>query len=272
MEMIIPQEEKKALYPVAIFKEGWHLCFKNLKSFIGPYLVIYIPIFLLALIQMGTVRSNKPDFMQLLMGLANIILSGWGSVVIINIAKKISGGEICDFSASFKNSGKHLLSYLGASAIVLLVLSAIILCAVALSIFAGHIFWKANMVLTFLLICVFVVAAVSGVVYFSVRWGLYGILCVTEEASPIKSLKRSFRLVQNFVTAFVGDVGLLILTAFVFLIPMVIIAFVVNDKMVINFISLFYNMAVKLLLTPLWSLVFIGFYKKAGECIPETKE
>ena len=73
------------------------------------------------------------------MGLANIILSCWGSVVIINIAKKISDGELCNFSTSFKSSGRYLLSYLGAAALILLVLSAIILCSVALSVFAGRI-------------------------------------------------------------------------------------------------------------------------------------
>ncbi|MGA2775141.1 MAG: hypothetical protein ABSE81_03655 [Candidatus Omnitrophota bacterium] len=272
MQTIIPEDEKKVLHPVAIFKEGWSLCFKNLQSFIGPYLVIYLPILLLALIEMGMTRTNKPDLRQTLMGLVNIILSCWGSVVIINIAKKISDGQQCNFSASFKGSGKYLLSYLGAAIIMLLVLSAIILCGVTLSIFAGRIFWQINRVLTVLLICASMVAAVSGVVYFSIRWALYGTLCVVEEAGPIKALKRSFQLVRNYVTAFVADVGLLFLAAFVFIIPLIIIAFVVTDKMAINFISIFYNILIRLLIIPLWSLVFIGFYKKAQECIPETKK
>ncbi|MFA5276465.1 MAG: hypothetical protein WC417_06215 [Candidatus Omnitrophota bacterium] len=272
MEMIIPEEEKKALHPVAIFKEGWSFGFKNLKSFIGPYLVIYLPILLLALIELVMVRTGKPDLTQTLMGLANIILSCWGSVVMINIAKKISDGQPCNFSASFKDSGRYLLSYAGAAALMILTLAAIVLCGVTLSVLAGRIFWQMNRVLTVLLIGVSVVASVSGVVYFSIRWALYGILCVVEEAGPIKALKRSFQLVRNYVTAFVADVGLLLVAAFVFIIPLILIAFIVTDKMAINVLGIFYNMLVRLLIMPLWSLVFIGFYKKAKECIPETKK
>ena len=266
MQVIIPKQEyqeHKALHPVDIFKKGWELCLKNLRSFVGPYLVIYLPVLVLTLAQLVVIRSDQHDLTQALVGLVNIILSCWGAVVMINVAQKISSGKRCNFKESFTNSGKYLLCYLGAAGLLVLTLTVIVACGVAIPMIAVRALWHINRMLATLLISVSVVASVSGLVYFAIRWSLYGVICVVEDAGPVNALKRSLQLIKNYVNAFVAEVCLLIAVAVIFAIPLIIARYFVNDKFTFSFIAVFYNTFARLLVIPLWSIVFIGFYKKA---------
>ena len=265
MQVIIPEQENKALHPVTIFKEGWNLCAKNLRSFIGPYLAIYLPVLALTLVQLVIMRADQQDLTQALVGLANIILSCWGAVVMINVAQKISLGKTCNFKESFTSSGKYLLFYLGAAALLVLTLTVIVACGVGIPIIAVRTLWHINRVWATLLISVSVVASVSGMVYFAIRWSLYGILCVVEEAGPINALKRSFHLIENYVNAFVAEVCLLIVAVLIFATPLIMTRYIINDRFTVTLIAAFYSTFVRLLIIPLWSVVFIGFYRKAKE-------
>ena len=263
MQVIIPKQEHKVLHPVGIFKKGWDLWVKNLRSFIGPYLAIYLPVLVLTLAQLVVIHSDQHDLTQALVGLVNIILSCWGAVVMINVAQKISLGKTCTFKESFTNSGKYLLCYLGAAGLLVLTLTVIVACGVAIPIIAVRTLWYIHRMLATLVISVSVVASISGMVYFAIRWSLYGILCVVEDAGPVNALKRSLQLIKNYVNAFVAEVCLLIAVAVIFAIPLIIARYFVNDKFTFSFIAVFYNTFARLLVIPLWSIVFIGFYKKA---------
>ena len=265
MQVIIPKQEHqehKTLHPVAIFKKGWDLCFKNLRAFVGPYLAIYLPVLVLTLVQLAFIRSDRQDLAQALVGLVNIILSCWGAVVMINVAQKISSGKKCNFKESFTNSGKYLLCYLGAAGLLVLTLTVIVACGVAIPMIAVRTLWHINRMLATLLISVSIVASVSGLVYFAIRWSLYGVICVLEDAGPVNALKRSLHLVKNYVNAFVAEVCLLIAVAVICAIPLIIARYFVNDKFTFSFVAVFYNTFARLLVIPLWSIIFIGFYKK----------
>ena len=149
---------------------------KNLRSFIGPYLAVYLPVLALTLVQLIIVRFDQLGITQALIGLANIVLSCWGAVVMINVAQKISSGKTCNFKDSFKNSGKYLLCYLGAAGLLVLTLVVIVACGVAIPMIAVRALWNTNRMLATLLISVSVVASVSGLVYFAIRWSLYGVI------------------------------------------------------------------------------------------------
>ena len=265
MQVIIPEQEHKALHPVDIFKKGWDLCVKNLRSFVGPYLAIYLPVLALTLVQLIIVRFEQLDITQALIGLANIVLSCWGAVVMINVAQKISSGKTCNFKDSFTNSGKYLLCYLGAAGLLVLTLIVIVACGVAIPIIAVRTLWHTNRMLATLLISVSVVASVSGMVYFAIRCSLYGILCVVEDTGPVNALKRSLHLIKAYVNAFVAEICLLIAVALIFAVPLIMAAYIINDRFAVSLIAVFYNTLVRLLIIPLWSIVFIGFYKKAKE-------
>jgi len=262
MQVIIPQEEKKKLHPMAIFRQACLTAFKNFKSFILPYAVIYLPILALTILGIAIYNPDKQTIPETLVSMAIAVLGCLGAVVMINIAKRASAGEPCNFSQSFQGSWKNLLSYLGATIILALTLGAITIAGVMSATLAGRLLWDANQLLSLLLIIICVVAVVAGLVYFCIRWALYGIICVLEAAGPVASLKLSMQTVREQVDPLVAVALLLFALAVLFMAP-VLVAGLFLDRATLELVSLFYNVVSRLFLLPIWACLFVDFYKAA---------
>ncbi len=271
MQLIMPQEEqieKQAIHPIAIFKEGWDIYCKHAGSFSVAYLSIYLPLTVLSLAQMLFTQSAKPSAIGVMAGIISMVVGGWAYMVFINMANRALKGESLRMGESVKGTGRYLLYYLCASIISFVLIALLWVVAGILMAAGAGLLWKINKVAAGIILAAVVIAGVAVSVYFSIRWSLFGILCVTEETGPVAALKRSYALVKDYVTPVVGEYFLIMAISIFSIVPFaVVLNTTIKSKMVISVIYIIYSSIINMVLLPFWNTVLVVLYRKLKEAV-----
>jgi len=261
----MPQEEKKVVHPVAIFKESWGLCLKNFKRLAGIYSIIYLPVLAIGLIQIPFLKTAKPNPVFLLLGLICIPISSWGYLALMLFVNKATAGEVGGIGESVRGAGKYFWPYLGATLLNLLFMIGLWATGGILTSIAAALLWKTNKILAILIVVVVGIACVAVTVYFMIRWLIYGALCVTESAGPITALKRSLYLVKGYVNPVIGAHCLIILVYIAGWIPAMVLG-AIGGKISYP-VGAIYNTVINIVVLPLCATISVVLYRKLKEAV-----
>ncbi len=271
MEVIIPGKHKKAVHPIAIFKESWGICWKNLGKLSVIYLIFNLPLAVIYLTPMASkLHNQKPSLSMLLWIIPVLIISIWGHVALLLGSKKAMDLEVYTIGQSIVQVKNFILKYLGTILSVLLFfMGVVILGGVSIAIISALLL-KVNKILAISICLALIIAILVFSIYFMLRWSLASIVCVLENARPFAALKRSLALVTDYVHPVVGIFCLTMLTYIVCVLPFIIIgAFlgVGNDTDQANKVGTIYSFVINIILVPLWTIITVVLYKKLKEAL-----
>jgi hypothetical protein len=272
MDIILPKKSKKAVYPVAIFKEGWSVCRKNLEQLSTIYLIFNVPFVIFYLTPLaGTFQGQKLNpGITLLLFLAIFIINFWGYIALLLGAKESVESSTCAVWGSIVKVKTYFFRYLGTALLSSLFLGCITIFGGALSYFALILLLKVNKIIA-LSACIFLaILTIAFLIYFMFRWSLATVACVLEECRPMAALKRSRALVNDYIHPLAGVFCLIMLVYLVFMIPAFILGAVFDlgkDSAQANQIGTIYNIIINIILAPFWTTITIVFYKKLKEAL-----
>jgi len=272
----MPQEEKKVVHPVAIFKESWGFCQQHFQGLARISAVIYLPVLVISVqMQMQILlKMAKPNLVFLLLGLMATFISTWGHLALTLFVNR-AAGEGWSAGQSLSGAGKYFWPYIGATILTFLFMAGFWITGGVLAVSAASLLWKINKIIAILLTAAVAIACVSCTVYFMIRWLLYGVLCVTESAGPITALKRSHKLVKGYVNPVIGAYCLLILVYIAGSIPLSVLGATLRvlgaiggkGNPIMSLIRVIYNTALNIVLIPLWASVSVVLYRKLKEAV-----
>jgi len=268
----MPAKYKQAIHPVAVFKETWSICWKNLAKLSTIYLIFNLPIIAVYLTPMASkLQSQKPSLSLLfLFFLPVFLLSIWGHIALLLGAKKAVDLEDYTVGQSISQVRGFFLKYLGTVLIItLFFMSVTILGVVSIAIIFALLL-KVNKILA-ALICLTLAIVVLGVlIYFMLRWSLAATVCVLENTRPVAALKRSLALVMDYVHPVVGTFCLIVLTYIACVAPFFIIGAlsgVGNNISQPNLAGTIYSIFINILLVPFLATISVVLYKKLKEAL-----
>ncbi len=271
MEVIIPGKHKKAVHPIAIFKESWGICWKNLGKLSVIYLIFNLPLAVIYLTPMASkLHNQKPSFSMLIWILPVLIISIWGHVALLLGSKKAIDLEVYTIGQSIVQVKNFILKYLGTILSVLLFFMGVVILGGVSTAIILALLLKVNKILAISICLALIIAILVFSIYFMLRWSLASIVCVLENARPFSALKRSFVLVTDYVHPVVGIFCLTILAYIVCILPFIIIgAFlgVGNDTDQANKIGTIYSLVINIILVPLWTIITVVLYRKLKEAL-----
>lgn len=261
--------EKKALHPVAIFKESWGLYLRNFRRLAGIYSIIYLPLSAVSLIQSFFPAAPGVNLFFLLWTPAGMAISIWGHLALLFFVSKITAAEgACGIKEGLRGAGRYFWPYIGASTLQILFISGIAAIIGVLGFGIAALLWEANKIMAILIPAVIITASVAVAVYFMIRWSIYGALSVIEGAGPVAALKGSYRLVKGYVNPVVGEYCLLILVSIVGSLPLMILGAIGGaDNSAISRATIIYLAAINMALTPLVAAALVILYRKLKEAV-----
>lgn len=267
MEIIIPVTEKKALHPVAIYREGLKILAKNFLRLCGIYLFVSGPISILGfvLFRFGSKGSIRATLITLPLLLLQFLLSAWGFVSLVMAINKYLTGSTCKVFENLKDARTRILTYILASALFMLLLLAIPAFGTGLLFLSIRIFGNINWALAFIMFAIIVIVCLLTFIYFFIRLFLYGVISTLENIGPLACLKQSHNLIKQHVAPVVGEFCLVGITALVFAIPLLVLAAVEKEPGKVNIAAYTYQVLLNLILVPFWAAVSVVMYKKLRE-------
>lgn len=272
MEIIIPEKHKQAIHPVAIFREGWSICWKNLEKLGAIYLIFNLPIMVVYLTPMASkLQKEKVNLATFLcFFLPILIVSIWGHIALLLGAKKAADLEDYTIGQSISQTKVFFLKYLGTVLLATLFFMGVMMLGGLSAVIILALLIKVNKILALLICIALATAALAYFIYFMLRWSLATTVCVLENIRPITALRRSLSLVTDHVHPVVGTYLLIILTYVVCLLPFIIIGSFLgigNDNIQANRAGTIYSIFINILLVPLWASVTVVLYKKLKEAL-----
>lgn len=282
MEVIYPVSKKKAIHPIAIFKEGLGLWAKNLLCRGGIYLVAQLPFIGLG-IWVASLRPGS-DIFDLPMLFLGWFFSAWGVVAVTMAVDKQGGADKGNkIWENIIGARKRFLPYLGTTILCDLLLLLITIIAlisfIVISVF-GNAYNSVTKnfpyeIITNVLLCFLLPALVFVLLYFAIRLSLGGIISVVDDtAGPLTALRRSHALIKKYVTSVVGVYALLGVVSILFYLAVLALLSLAGIEIKIQvgykgagfwgiiLINLFF-----IILTPLWTSIKVELYKKLKEAV-----
>jgi len=254
--------------PVEVFGSGFRLWKSKFSDLSAIYLVFYAPMLLLnGLFWMltGPVKpGSRPTGLSLMMSLVGLFVGIWSAIsFIIELGRKDQAGF---WAEDIKQAGRRFLPYAGATILYYLFSAGLfILSAVLAGFISGGFFGVGKIAVGSIALAVLIIPAVCVLVYFGIRWSLFGIVCVLENLSPVASLKRSYALVKNYVTPLVGVYFLFGLISVLAVLPMFLIGSLFKTQQAAYMFGTANHFLMSLFLLPLWFAIDISFYSKIKE-------
>jgi hypothetical protein len=271
MEIIMPNQGKEdGVHPVAIFKQAWGMCWKNLGKLSLIYAIFSVPLTGLSMLpQFQPPLAEKYPGLMLIFYVVIMIFSGWAQVALLLGAKQAASAQEYTIGQSINQGKLYLIKYLSVIISIFAFIAGICISAAALG-FLAALLSPLSKVLTLLLWMVVVVALISAFVFFLLRWSLATVVCVFENLSFAAALRTSFKLVKNHINPLVGIYCLTGLTYALCLIPMIIAQSLSgrpiataghNPPLGMTLYLVLLNMA----LVPFWTTITVMLYKKLKE-------
>jgi hypothetical protein len=261
---------KNNVSPVEVFSSGSRLWWSKFSSLSTIYLIFYAPMLLLngfIWILSGPVKPGaRPTGLSLMMSLIGLLVGIWSAIsFIIELGKKEQGGF---WAKDIKDARTRFLPYAGAMILYYLFSAGLfILSAVLAGFIAGGLFASGKIAMGAIALAAFVIPAICVLVYFGIRWSLFGIVCVLESLSPVASLKRSYSLVRNYVTPLVGVYFLFGLVSVLAILPLFFMGGLFKTQQAAYMFGTAYHFLISLFLLPLWFAIDISFYSKIKEAV-----
>ena len=273
MEIIYPETEKKAIHPIAIFKEGFGLWRRNFLALSGIYLLVSLPaiavqILFLAKTTYGLRQNLGSSLSNIGLILVSWLLNGWVFVALVIAVNKVIVDADCKIMENIKEARKRFLYYLGATFLFVFLLSviyAIFSISAALLITS----WKLKKIFGMVIFSLTTISCIVAAVYFAIRLSLGSVISAIEDKGPMGALRRSHSLIKNYVVAVVGEHCLLMMLYVLFvilLISLAVLSLAVFGKDSINLVFLLsYVYLAGIVLTPLCISISVILYKKLKE-------
>jgi hypothetical protein len=268
------QAVNKKVSPVEAFGSGFRLWKSKFSRLSTIYLVFYAPILLLnglVLILTGPVKPGaRPTAPSLMISLIGLIVGIWSAIsFLLELGKKEQGGFWVE---DIKKAGSRFWPYAGAMSLYYLFSGGLfILSAVLTGFIAGGLFAVGKIAVGAIVLAAFVIPAICVLVYFGIRWSLFGIACVLENKSPVESLKRSYTLVRNYVTPLVGLYFLFGLISILGILPLFFTAVLFKTQQAAYMFATAYHFLISLFLLPLWFAIELSFFWKVKEAVQQRE-
>jgi len=161
----------------------------------------------------------------------------------------------------------YFWKYAGASLLYLGLISVIAFAGALIAAILSGIFFSAHQTAAGA-VSLFLIAVPTlfGVVYFSIRWAIFGVACVLENLSPLAALSRSHALLKDRVNPIVGEILFFFCFTLLVFIPLVIFNGIAGHAPTANLVvSTVYQFITNLLLLPLWVCIMVTFYSRAKQ-------
>lgn len=279
--MIQPEPDKKAIHPIAIFKEGFTLWRKNFLSLNGIYLIMSSPFIVLLVffpkafvvggIFAALQKLSEPDLAtkQLIVLSAIVLVNQWAFVALAGAVNKIANGESRKVLENIGNARKRFLPYLGTeiSRDLLLCFVFIISC-LCMVLLAKMMVRLENIILIIIfisLIPIIGITCLASIVYFVIRLSLGSIISVVETGGPIRALKRSHHLIKRYVTPAVGVYCLFLPLAVISYFPE--LSILIPGKRQINALGYICQYGTSIIFTTLFVSIQFILYKHLKEAV-----
>lgn len=202
MEIIYSETEKKAIHPIAIFKEGFLLWRKNFFTLSSIYLIFYLPLFIFQILSprpnilFDMLENNRGSLNEDLsmaitwrfwiIFLPSLILSAWAFAVMVITVNKFLNNLPCKIWESITDTKSHFFCYVSTRFDYwVLVIGICVLIVKTADLFLR----ESNKNLG-------AIASIGMItsVYFATRLWLAGIISIIEDKHNMKALNRSYDL------------------------------------------------------------------------------
>jgi len=234
-------------------------------------LIFNLPLTLISLSpQMQSLEEQKPSLTAWFWILLLIGISSWGQVALLLGAQKAVGGQHYTIGQSINRAQRFLIKYLTLLASVTLFIFGLIIAA-GISMALVLVFLpQVNKILAVLVCCLIIVALITALVFFLLRWSLASAVCVFENTWPKAALRGSFALVKDQINPLTGVYGLMILVYAAGLAPMIltqVLTGVSQDPGSAQTGMTSYMFMINLVLAPLWNTLTVVLYNKLKEVL-----
>lgn len=278
MEVIYPVSEKRAIHPIAIFKEGFGLWAKNSLGLAGIFLTLHMPVMALQILfpakevcglGPGLAKSSPGGKLISLFG---FLVGSWAFVALAIGINKISQAKgSAKVIENIKDALRRILPYLGTVILYGLLLGIImIVCAAGIALIP--LLRKSNSAgVIYLGLAIFFTIGIAGLcaeVYYAIRLSLGGLASAIENKGPISALKRSHALIKNYVNPVAGEYGLLMLVsiaaAVLLMFYVVILTSVIKVRPIYAGVLICWYL-ISSCLSPLLVSILVNLYQKLKE-------
>jgi hypothetical protein len=271
-----PRNSANAIHPVEIFKSAFRMWRNNLSLFCGIFLII-MPALIARIIFVLSVKPpqatpSSAEIMGLMLkGAAVFILEfclfTWVTIASILAASQAQEGKKSGAAEYLHEARQYFWKYIFACLLTLVVMTGISFGGLMLSAILSGIFFSMHQNLAGAVALLLVaLPTLFGVVYFMIRWGLYGPACVLENLPPWAALERSRSLLDPRVNPFVG-VCLLFLGALILsFAPDALFYGVMRQAKTAHMVVVtVYHFIANLLFLPLWACISVIFFTRAKQ-------
>ncbi|MFA4993144.1 MAG: hypothetical protein WC571_04165 [Candidatus Omnitrophota bacterium] len=270
----MPDTYRKSIHPVAIFKEAWCVCRKNLGKLSAMYFIFNLPFIVFYLTPMASKLQDQKPSLPVFLGffVPAIVISIWCQISLLLGAKKAVDLEDYSIGQSIKQAKPFFFKYLGAILIIYLFLMGMTILGGVSTAIILPLLLKVNKILAALICSTLVITVIVFLAYFMIVWSLAPAVCVFENARPVAALKRSFSLITGCIPPVAGTYCLIMLVYIVCLLPFIIMGTFLgmgNYPDLANRTGAIYSMLISLALGPFWTVIAVMLYKKLKEG-PET--
>lgn len=263
------QQEKKAVHPIAIFKTARALCWSNLGKLSMIYLVFNLPITIFSLSpQFKSLSTQKPTLTVWLWFLLIIGVSSWGHIALLLGAQKALGGQQYTVGQSISRAQLFLVKYyLLLASLTLFIFGLVIVTGVSVALVLVFLS-QVNNILAALVSVFLVIALISALVFFLLRWSLASVTCVFENSWPKTALKSSFALVKDQINPLTGIYGLMMLVYLAGIIPILLaqtLSGASQESSPVQTSMTIYLFLINVVLVPFWAMITVVLYNKLKE-------
>ena len=274
MEVIYPVSDKKAIHPIGIFKEGFSLWVRNFLALGSIYLILYLPVITLQILFLelrvcglqpglkGNSYGNK------LIALLDALLGSWAFIALTIGLNKAADGQACRIMENIKAAGRRFFPYLGTGILYVLLVGLVGIVSALGATVSFLLLRDRYIVLGIVISSLAVIVGVCAGVYFAIRLSLGSIVSIIEEQGPIIFLKRSYRLIKNYVTPVVGEYCFLALLSLIFFLPLILLGFLgfaAKDAKLFYLCVIVSWYLLNAALTPFFVGIMVTLYQKLKE-------
>jgi len=257
-----------AMHPWLIFVEGLKNWRVNWRKLAVIYLFVYLPLTLIDLFLVS--RSGKLDLAQIANSLLHWILDALVMASLILAVQEQLSSITNKALGTIRGALRHLWRYMLTALVYgVIVLSIIMLAVVIISfVFAAVIQMSTINMAILVAAALALIACVTGVVYCVIRFALAGVVCIIEEAWPLRALKTSRSLIKKHVTPVVGVFCFIFLISGLLFFPGFLINALFASQAGGNTLFLiFYQVVAGAVTVPIWVSVMVVLYKKLKEAV-----
>ncbi|MFA5286685.1 MAG: hypothetical protein WC394_00200 [Candidatus Omnitrophota bacterium] len=255
------------MHPWAIFVEGLKNWRVNWRKLAGIYLLVYIPFTLIDLFWIS--KGAKLALVQLASSLVRWALDAFVMASLILSVREQLNAIAHKAMDTMKTAIKYLWRYmLTVLLFSLITLGIILLAAIIMSFISAAFVRMPSINLAVLLAgAIVIIACVGAAVYCAFRFSLAGIICIMEEAGPVRSLKISHDLVKKSISPVVGVFCFILLPFSLLFIPALLFNLVIGLQGAGEILLIIYQVLASAVAVPMWVSVMLVLYKKLKEAV-----